>query len=272
MKTTLIPDQHVLVTAWTTAGIGPAEQARRLGLPRSRIEATRRRLVREGQAPRTLRQPWRRWSAKETDRLIGLIEQGTSYPQIAKKLKRTEVSIRLRAKRIGVRITTTKATMSARDVATQLGVRCSKTVSRWITRGWLGARNAGTGRPLWRITWENLTAFLETPAYWIAWQPSRIPDPALREWAHELRIDEEPLLSHAPIAQRYNVGRDTVGQWIDKGWLPSVRYGNRLIPKSALEGWVVPIDRKAPMNDEWPDSGFEAVGRAPGAEFTRRAA
>lgn len=273
MKTSLTPEQHALVVTWTAEGVGPSEQARRLGLPVSRLTATRRRLVREGRAPRTPRQPWRTWSAKETDKLIQLIEQGMSYPQIAKKLKRTETSITLRAKRIGVRITTTKATMSARDAAAELGIPCSKTVSSWIRRGWLKAANAGqSDRPLWRISWEDLTVFLENLAYWIAWSPDRIPDLALREWAQDLRVNEEPLLAHTEIAQRLGVGRDTIGNWLDKGWLPCVRYRNRRVPASALEGWVVPIDRKAPMNDDWPTSGFEVVGRAPGAVFTKRAA
>jgi excisionase family DNA binding protein len=269
----LTPEQQALVTTWTTEGIGPAEQARWLGLPPSRIEATRRKLLRDGHAPRRPRQPWKPWTAKETDQLISLIEKGTPYATIAKRMKRTEVSIRLRSKRIGTRILTTNATMSARDVAEQLGVRCSKTVSRWIGRGWLKAANAGTEtRPLWRISWEDLTAFMENPAYWIAWHTDRIPDLALREWAQELRANEEPLLAHAEIAQRYGVGRDTIGNWLDKGWLPSVRYGNRFIPASALKDWEVPIERVAPMNQEWPDSGFETIGRAPGAVFRRRAA
>jgi excisionase family DNA binding protein len=274
MSTTqLTPEQRALVTSWTIEGIGPAEQARRLGLPVTRISATRRAILRAGHAPRRPRQPWKPWTAKETDQLISLIEKGTPYATIAKRMKRTEVSIRLRSKRIGTRILTTNATMSAREVAAQLGVRCSKTVSRWITRDWLRAANAGVEtRPLWRISWDDLTAFLENPAYWIAWRPERIPDLALREWAQELRANEEPLLAHAEIAQRYGVGRDTIGNWLDKGWLPAVRYGTRRVPASALDGWVVPIDRVAPMNQEWPDTGFETVGRAPGAVFRRRAA
>jgi hypothetical protein len=66
-------------------------------------------------------------------------------------MKRTEVSIKLMAKRLGVRITTTNARLSARDVADQLGMPCSKTVSRWIRWGWLKANDAGTPpRMLWR--------------------------------------------------------------------------------------------------------------------------
>jgi len=272
MPSRLTTAQHAQIEAMTIAGVGPSVIARELGLKPSNIEATRRKLLRAGLAPKRARPLFRRWSTKETIRLIDLVEQGIAYAAIAKRLKRTETSIRLRCKRIGVLITTTKATLSAREVAAHLGVRCSKTVSSWIRRGWLKASDAGARRPLWRITWDNLTAFLENPTYWIAWQPDRIPDLALREWAQELRADEDPLLAHAVIAQRYNVDRDTVGQWIDKGWLPAMRYGNRFIPESALDGWIVPTDRNVPMNDDWPKDGWHLVGRAPGAVFTRRSA
>jgi hypothetical protein len=77
------------------------------------------------------------------------------------------VAVVLKAKRLGVRITTTNATLSARDAAGLLGKGCSKSVAAWIRHGWLKARNAGrAGRPLWRVQWEDLTAFLENPAYW----------------------------------------------------------------------------------------------------------
>lgn len=242
----LTPDQQALVEAWTCLGIGPAEQPRRLGLPASRIARTRRKLLRSGQASHTPRQPWRYWTARETDQLINLVEQGYGYAAIAKRLRRTETAVVQRAKRIGVQITTTNATLSALDVAAHLGIPCSKVVSGWIRRGWLKARGAGTPpRVLWRITWEDLTAFLENEAYWIAWRPDRIPDLALREWAQELRAKEERLLSQSDVARRYHVTVKAVGQWIDKGWLPAVRYGNRRVPASALDGFVPPCMRTA---------------------------
>jgi excisionase family DNA binding protein len=269
----LTTEQQAQIADLAIAGTSPADIARQLGLRVSQITNTRRKLIATGRIATRPRQPWRPWTPKDNDQLINLIERGTPYAMIAQKLKRTETSIRLQSKRIGVRITTTKATMSARDVAAQLGVKCSKTVSRWIRLGWLKAANAGTApRILWRITWDDLTVFLENPAYWVAWQPSRIPDLALREWAEELRANEERLLTQSEIARQFKVGRDTVKQWISKGWLPSVRYGNHVVPESALDGWIVPIDRKVPMNQDWPSSGFETVGRAPGAVFTRRAA
>lgn len=265
----LTPDQRDQIAELARQGLGPSVIARQLNLRTSQIEGTRRRLRRAGQITLSARPTWKRWKPKDDTQLIDLIEHGTPYATIAKRMKRTETSIRLRSKRIGVRITTTNATMSATKVAAQLGLSCSKTVSQWIRLGWLKAADAGAKRPLWRVTWDDLTAFMETPAYWIAWQPARIPDLALREWAQELRAHEEPLLSQTEIANQFHVGRDTVGQWITKGWLPSVRYGNRRIPASALDDWVVPIDRDAPMNQDWPSDGWVFVGRVGGATFSR---
>lgn len=277
VKTRLTTEQQALVEAWTLEGITPAEQAKRLGLPVSRICATRRRVLRGGQAPKTPRQPWQTWTARDVDRLISLVEQGCSYSQIARRMKRTEVSIKLKCKRLGIRITTTNATMSARDVAEQLGIPCSKTVSRWIRRGWLKAKDAGTPpRVLWRISWDDLTRFLENPAYWVAWHPERIPDLALREWAQELRAGEERLLTHTEVAKRVGVGRDTVGDWLYKGELPYVRNGNsnRLVPESALADFVPPCERKYKIfrDPDWPTDGWQLIRREAGITLYRRAA
>lgn len=272
-KTRLTPEQQALVETWTRGGITPAEQARRLGLPVTRIAATRKRVLHEGQAPKTPRQPWRTWSTKEIDQLINLVEQGYSYEQIARRMKRTEVSIKLKAKRLGIHITTTNATLSARDVAAQLGIGCGKTVSLWIRRGWLKAKNAGAPpRVLWRISWEDLTSFMENPAHWVAWRPERIPDLALREWAQELRANEERLLTHTEVATRVGVGRNTVGTWLYEGELPYVRYGNRFVPESALDDFVPPCERKAYRDPDWPTDGWRLVARGQGITLYRRAA
>jgi hypothetical protein len=154
-------------------------------------------------------------------------------------------------------------------------VACPKIVSRWIKRGWLKARNGGSlAKPLYRIQWEDLTTFLECPDYWIAWQPERITDLALREWAQELRVGQPRLLSQREVARRYHVSVDAVGQWIDKGWLKAERYGNRRVPESALEGFVPPCmrDRRtAPVAPgRWPRCGWQRLAADP--RFRRRAA
>ncbi len=184
------------------------------------------------------------WTPRERDRLTQLIDAGHSYDVIARRLKRSRTAVTIKAKRLRLGITTSRATLSARDVADVLGVKCSKTVARWIDRYDLPARNAGTPhRPLWRVSWEDLLTWLERRDRWMAWQPSRIPDRALREWAEELRSGPGCWLTHTQVARQFCVDRETPGQWITKGLIPATRYGNWWVWSEDLIGFVIPSER-----------------------------
>lgn len=184
------------------------------------------------------------WSPKERDRLIQLIEGGHSYDVIARRLKRSRTAVIVKCKRLGIGVTTTPATLSACDVAAALGIKCSKTVTRWIAQYGLPARNGGSDiRPLWRVSWDDLLAWLERRDRWMAWHPSRIPDRALREWAEELRSGPGRWLTHMQVARQFHVDRNTPGQWITKGLIPATRYGNWWIWSEDLIGFVIPSDR-----------------------------
>lgn len=185
----------------------------------------------------------RDWFPDEVDRLYQLVESGHSYGAVAKKLKRTRTAVRVKTKRVGVYVTTTPNTMSARDVADALGLGCSKIVTRWIAMGLLQARNGGDTRPLWRITWDDLTAFMERRETWMAWKPERIRDLALREWALELRADPHRWLTPGQVARRMYVNLHTVNTWIHKALLPAVRYGNWWIWSGDLVGFEMPGDQ-----------------------------
>lgn len=188
-----------------------------------------------------LRRDWMPW---EVDHLIHLVEQGYSYDRIAKKLKRTRVAVVLKCRRLHLRITKTPATLSAHDAARALGARSGNTVVGWIARGWLPARNAGGAghKALWRIQWEDLTAFMERRDYWMAWSPDRIPDLALREWAQELRAGQPRWLTPGEVARRYHVHTFTPHQWVTKGLLPAMRYGNLWFWEADLIGFVPPCE------------------------------
>lgn len=267
----LTDDERQQILGLAQQGISLTAIARRLGRPKTNLMATYRRYQRAGLIPtaRSVKGP--PWTARQVNDLLNLIESGYSYEHIARRLKRSVNAIIIKAKRLGVRITTTNATMSARVVANTLGLRCSKIVTRWIRLGWLHARDAGAKRPLWRISWDDLTAFMENPDYWIAWKPECISDLALREWAMEVRSGAERYLTHAEVARHYCVGRDTVGQWIDKGWLRALRYGNRFVPASALATFRPPCHGWQRPPDGWP-ARFVLIGRTPEAQFYKAAA
>ena len=193
-----------------------------------------------GRAP--INSPLRRdWTHEDVDRLVAMLDNGRDYDYCARQLRRTRTAIIVKTKRLKCKMTNRPTVLTAREVARVLGVSCAKTVAGWIDQGWLKARRAGR---IWRITWDDLMAFLENPAGWISWEPERITDVDVREQARALRHDR--LLTQGEVAARYHVGVETVGQWLDKGWISAQRYGargNRMIPESALLGWVPPCER-----------------------------
>lgn len=186
--------------------------------------------------------------------------RGFGYAAIARRLGRSETAVRLKAKRLRYRLLHTRAALTAADVQRLLGLSCPKSVARWIEAYGLRARNAGTPRhPIYRVQWEDLYAWLEDPAHWMAYDPARCTEPPLREHLAELRQGQPRWLSVGEVARRYCVGCSTVKQWVAKGFLPATRYGNWWIRESDLDGWLPPCERsKAGIPRA---SGRRVVGR-----------
>jgi helix-turn-helix protein len=187
----------------------------------------------------------RDWTHEDMDRLVSLLDAGFDYDYCARQLRRTRTAIVVKTKRMRCKMTTRPTVLTAREVSRLMGVPCAKTVVRWITQGWLKAKPAvSQGRKIWRVCWDDLMAFLEREEAWISWWPERITDADIRARAQALR--QERLLTQGEVAARFHVGVETVGQWLDKGWLPFRRYGargNRMVPESALLGWIPPCQR-----------------------------
>lgn len=182
----------------------------------------------------------RAWTPNELAEIEDLIGQGWSDERLAKRFGCTVNGIRLARKRYGIP-SRTEALLNCRVIAERLGIACSKSVARWIQRGWLRGRRGQRrgGNRQWYVTEDALLAFLEDPDHWHRWDPARIVDRDLREWAEELRAGVE-FLTLSEVAERTFVQPKTVGQWIDKGWLPAVRHGNRLVRESDLAGFTLP--------------------------------
>jgi hypothetical protein len=100
-------------------------------------------------------------------------------------------------------------------------------VAWWIREGWLRAVGPGTrlGRGVLRLVEEeDLTAFLSDEALWHLWEPSRITDIALRDWALEQRRGLV-FLTGAQAGDRLGLSHHRVNQLIHKGRLRAVRRG-----------------------------------------------
>src|SRR5690606_5115068 len=114
-------------------------------------------------------------------------------------------------------------------------------VTSWVRRGWLRARRQ---RGLWFISEPALLDFLENPQHWHLWEPERITEPGLREWALEIR--RERYLTPKQVAVRLHYSENTVTNWIRNGLLTAVKNGRWYIPESALDEFVPPLERKLP--------------------------
>lgn len=195
------------------------------------------------EAPLRVRRSRRRWTAHDLFQLEGGIEAGWNDETIARKLGCTVEAMRMARKRHGLR-SRRRVLMSARAVADLLGIGCSKTVVRWIERGWLaGRRGPGCGPyQQWLVWEERLLKFLEDETHWHRWQAERITEPCLREWALELRAGVR-FLTLAEVAERCYVTISAVQAWIHAGRLPALRNGNHVVRESDLVGFVPPGQR-----------------------------
>jgi RNA polymerase sigma factor (sigma-70 family) len=185
----------------------------------------------------------RNWAADDIERLRLGILQGWNDKAIAHWLGRTPIAIRVKAKKLHIP-RRPPTTGTARDVAVALGVGCAKTVQRWAGLDWLPAQRSSDERgATWRFLWADVWAFCENPAYWMAWRPERITDPARRTWAIEMRRDQPRWLMPGEVAMRYHVTRNVVTSWVLRFGLPATRYGNWWINERDLESWIAPGER-----------------------------
>lgn len=237
-------DEHQQMIAWSAEGVPVKEQARRLERDYPTVCVQRRRMARMGLLRLKSPPPRRPWTKEEEYRLLSLLEEGKSYDDIARRLKRTRNAVIIKAKKRGVRLLTVGGVYTARDISLMLGIPPDhRTVTWWIRTGALVATNGGTARkPIWRIHLEDLWAFLENEQYWMAWKVEAITDPDLRDWARELRDGTPRWLTIGEVARRLFVTHASVNDYIHKGYLPSVKYGNHWIRESDLDGFVVPAD------------------------------
>jgi hypothetical protein len=166
------------------------------------------------------------WSRAEEFRLLELLEAHHPYADIARILGRTEQAVRDRcAQHLGAAMTRANG-RSVSATARLLGVE-SKTVAWWTREGWLRATAPITrlGRGQLRLVEEDdLMAFLGDEAHWHLWEPARITDIALRDWATEQRRGLT-FLTARQAGQVLGLSHHRVNQLINRGRLRAVRRG-----------------------------------------------
>lgn len=180
------------------------------------------------------------WTAARRWELMSMIERGWTDERIGRALGVSANAASCARKRYALP-SRSRSLLSALDVARRLGISCSKGVVRWIDQGWLKATN-GPGRGRHRVHLvreDDLMTFLEDREHWHRWDPTRIPDKALREWATELQAGVW-FLSVTEVAARMCVQPNTVSGWIRRGLLPAMRNGNYVVRESDLARFRLP--------------------------------
>jgi len=229
---------------WTEAedrlllGLGERESLARLAARTGRSAAAvrcRLSLLRRRQLP-PRGGPTRDWTEEDLATLRSLVGR-RSVEAIAATLGRTPTAVRVRLKRLGLRQvkragrTVPGLGYTAREVAALLGVRCSKTVGRWIRAGWLVA----TQRPIrygahliWRVEASDLEDFLRD--YRWLYDPARIVD---RGWAAFVAaLPGAGYVGTAEAARLLPYTRGGIVQLIARGDLAAERWGS---------GWRIPV-------------------------------
>ena len=182
------------------------------------------------------------WTPDRLLELEELLAHGTRDNVIARALGRTVNAVRLARKRHGLH-SRRQHLMTLRAVAQAMGIPCAKSVAGWVRRGWLPARSGplvGKGRERY-VTLETLYDFIHTSEYWPTWRPERIRDARIKEWVRDL--PRERYLRPGEVAARFHVGQASVNEWIHKGLLPAIRWGNWWVAESALIGFTPPYER-----------------------------
>ena len=212
------------------------------------------------------------WTPAEESRLVALIDAHRPYTEIAALLGRTEMAIRDRCAKLHA--SHRGNGYSGQRVARLLGIGCSKTVGWWCRQGWLRWHDVGLRYckgPMHLIKHDDLVAFLEDERYWQVWQPERIVDAGLREWAQEMRAGVR-YLTTAEVGERLYMSHYRVNQLIRKGKMRAVKWGPNWMVR---EDWVeMPVLEC--QSTRRPFSGSELAlikrlwGSVPATEIARK--
>lgn len=234
--------------------------AQRLGKSERQVRL-RWQLLRAGKPPRATDYN-RIWSRADDQYLRDTVGM-KPIAEICEALKRTPVAVRIRAKRLGLRwVKGSKRQpaqgLTARAVAQMLGVRCQKTVVRWIADGYM----VGEKRPVrygtsavWRIWPEAVERFLRE--YRWLYNPERIVDPGWRRVVASLPLARYVGVAEAAHRLCYTISG--VNQLIRKGDLPAEKHGpNWKIAEKDIAAFVPPPLAWGHMKDARVGEGVRA--------------
>lgn len=212
------------------------------------------------------------WTPEEENTLMAELEAHRPYRAIAKILGRTECAVRSRASLLGIAARNANGrTVCA--VGRLLGMD-SHAVAWWIAEGWLVAHGTGLqmGRGEMRVVeHDDLLTFLENSAYWHLWEPCRITNKTLQDWATEIRAGVY-YLTTAEAGARLGLTHYAVNSLIRQGRIKARKRGaNWLIREEdcIYPEWL-PRPKGPPLTDEQRDFVRRWHGKRPDTWIAKR--
>lgn len=170
-------------------------------------------------APRTAPHPLR-WGPIRRSEAEELREQGYSYKAIGRRFGVNGRAVRYMFDRTGRVEPHVLTGLAFRKL---MGFSSGQALLLNLVRdGTIPSTCVSYGRSprTWLVDYEALIAWLEDERYWGLWDPERITDPALCEWACEMRRDAFRLTPRE-IARLCGVRPGRVLRWIRRGQLPA---------------------------------------------------
>jgi excisionase family DNA binding protein len=172
------------------------------------------------------------WTRAEEFRMVGMVADHRPYREIAVALGRSDGQVRQRCAKLKASVTKANGrTITA--VARLMGVD-QKAVAWWVAEKWLRAADTGTrmGKgPLRIVEHDWLLRFLADERHWHLWEPERIAEPDLREWAIEQRAGVR-FLTTGEAGERLGLTHYAVNQLVRQGRIRAVKRGPNWLIRS----------------------------------------
>jgi hypothetical protein len=183
----------------------------------------------------------RAWRDDERLAALDAYDNGASFDEIGKALHRSGGAVKAMIELNGGLARRKRVGMRAAQVSRLLGINPgNKTVLRWIERYGLKAKNVCLvdGFNFWHIDWMDLMEWLEDENHFMAYDPERVTEPALREHLIEIRADHPGWWTVGQVAEYWQCSTILVNSWFQRGKLPSVKYGNHYVRADIARAFV----------------------------------
>ena len=216
-----VDDEQYLVDTYAFQTV--REQAGALGRSYTSVVTKRAQLIRQGRInPRT--RPYHpRWTDEEVERLRSLYSR-FDLPTLARRFGRSTTGVHLKAKRLG--LTKIDDWYTAQELARLFGIRCAKSVVRWVSKGFLRGGHVqwryGPNHP-WAFEHDDVVVFIEAHPWLL--ELRRMERHYFRS-VLQAQWDLDPWYEPKEAARRLGVCKETMARYLRSGRVKGHRSGD----------------------------------------------